>query len=248
MIRLIIFLMASCLGCQVVAQNNVSKPSDKVELKDGSKLYGSVISWDMANELVLRLESGGEARIPAASVKKVTQAKAEYQAPYFQIESGRLYGMFNAGGLLGRSPWGNVSMGGFMHIQAGYGLTSRLGAGFGIGSELYLPHSDADIASLPCYATLQWTPASRYLIGAMAGYSFVGHGESQGINVNYIDAKGGIFAGLQLQYALSRHFALNLGLQTSSKKREWVQTWDERNRGYDRFNHYRMAIGMSYRL
>ena len=27
-----------------------------------------------------------------------------------------------------------------------------------------------------------------------------------------------IFAGLQLQYALSRHFALNLGLQTSSKK------------------------------
>ena len=40
-------------------------------------------------------------------------------------------------------------MGGFMHIQAGYGLTSKLGAGFGIGSELYLPHSDADIASLP---------------------------------------------------------------------------------------------------
>ena len=54
----------------------------------------------------------------------------------------------------------------------------------------------------------------------MAGYSFVGHGESQGINVNYIDAKGGIFAGLQLQYALSRHFALNLGFTDQFEKKE----------------------------
>lgn len=248
MIRLIVFLIATCMGCHVIAQQNECQSRDRVELKDGSKLYGNILSWDVTNELVLKLDSGGEARIPASSIKKVIQASTVFDDTNFSIKPRRFYGMVNAGGLLGRAPWGNVSMGGFMHIQAGYGVTSNLGIGLGIGSELYLPHSDVDIASLPLYATLQWTPSHRFLMGAMAGYSFVGQGQSRGINVNYVDTKGGVFAGVQLQYALSRHFALNMGLQTSSKKREWVQSWDERNRGYDRFNHYRLAIGMSYRL
>ena len=62
--------MASCLGCQAVAQNNVSKPSDKVELKRRQQVVWQYNFLGYNQRMVLRLESGGEARIPAASVKR----------------------------------------------------------------------------------------------------------------------------------------------------------------------------------
>lgn len=248
MIRLILFLLASCLGCHVMAQNNETKKRDKVELKDGSKLYGSLQSWDMTTELVLKLENGAEVKIPASNIKKVTQESSGFESSKFLFEKGKIYGMVHAGGLMGRAPWGNVSMGGYFHLQGSYAVLKKLGLGMGLGSELYLPNDNADITSYPVYGTVQWTASSKILLGMMAGYSFVGKGQSTGNNVNYLDASGGTFMGVQLQYALSRHFALNLGLQSSSKTRTWTQIWDTRNHGFDRLHHYRYTIGLVYRI
>ena len=248
MIRLILFLLASCLGCHVMAQNSDTKTIDKVELKDGSKLYGSLQSWDMTTVLVLKLENGVEVKIPATNIKKVTQESSRFESSKFWFEKGKIYGMVHAGGLMGRAPWGNVSLGGYFHLQGSYAILPKLCLGMGLGSEVYLPNDNADVASYPVYGTAQWTATSRILLGMMAGYSFVGKGQSAGTNVNYLDASGGPFLGMQLQYALSSHFGLNLGIQSTSKTRAWTQSWDTRNHGFDRFHHYRYAIGIVYRI
>lgn len=248
MIRLILFLLASCLGFHVMAQNNDTKTRDKVELKDGSKLYGSLQSWDMTTALVLKLENGAEVKIPASNIKKVTQESRRFESSGYLVEKGKIYGMVQAGGLMGRAPWGNVSMGGYFHLQGSYAILNKLGVGVGVGSEVYLPNDNADLASYPVYGTAQWTASTKVLLGMMAGYSFVGKGQSAGTNVNYLDTSGGAFLGMQLQYTLGKHFGLNLGIQSSSKTRTWTQSWDTRNHGFDRFHHYRYAIGIVYRI
>jgi hypothetical protein len=149
---------------------------------------------------------------------------------------------------MGRSPWGQNSTGGAAHLNVKYALFPNLAVGLGAGAELYLPDQDVEIHSYPSYATVLWQPAARLGVQGSIGYAWVGSGQTADYSKTYIGASGGRYVAIQLQYAFNTHLFLFAGVQSSAKKREWMQTWDERNRGYDRYQHNRMVLGMTYQL
>ena len=138
--------MASCssLSCRWL-KTNASKPSDKAELKDGNKLYGErnflgygPTNWCWGSKAVVKHAYA------AASVVKVTRAKAEYQKSSYTLFQNWIGFRLKWHVQCRWVCWADLH--GAMQVwvalctwQASYGLASRLGAGLGIGSELYLP-------------------------------------------------------------------------------------------------------------
>ncbi|HRG22421.1 MAG TPA: hypothetical protein PLQ57_15370 [Saprospiraceae bacterium] len=246
---LLIILLCMGFGCHIMAQD-ATKYTDKVILKDGSKLYGSIVSWDVTNLLVLRLQNGGECKIPSNTIKKVEQAEIDGMKKIggFSLQPKKIYGSISAAALVGRSPWGESSLGGALHANARYAIHRLWAVGLGAGAELYLPDQTIEIHSYPTYATVLWQPAKRLGIQGSVGYAWVGRGQNADYSKTYTGASGGRYVAIQLQYAFNTHLFLFAGVQSSAKKREWTQVWDERNHGYDRYQHNRMALGLTYTL
>lgn len=246
---LLIFLLSVGFGGQIMAQDT-NRYADKVMLKDGSKLYGSIVSWDVNTQLVLLLENGGECKIPSNTIKKVEQAALPGMGKVggFKLKPKHIYGSLSASALLGRSPWGESSLGGAFHANARYAIHQTWAVGLGAGAELYLPNQAVEIHSYPTYASILWQPVSRFGIQGSLGYAWVGGGRNTDFSKIYTGASGGRYVAIQLQYAFNPHLFLFAGVQSSAKKREWTQSWDERNRGYDRYQHNRMVLGMTYQL
>ena len=246
---LFILLLCMGFGCHIMAQSP-DQYADKVILKDGSKLYGSIISWDVTSQLVLRLQNGGECKIPSNTIKKVEQAEINgiKKASGLSLKPKQVYGSISAAALVGRSPWGESSIGGAVHITAKYAIHRHWAVGLGGGAELYLPNQTIEIHSYPTYATVLWQPVTRFGVQSNIGYAWVGGGQNADYSKTYTGASGGRYVAIQLQYAFNNHLFLFAGIQSSSKKREWKQTWDERNTGYDRYQHNRMALGLAYTL
>ena len=246
-----LFVLLICMGfgCHIMAQNPFHY-TDKVILKDGSKLYGSIVSWDVTHQLVLRLENGGECKIPSNTIKKVEQTEMNGMKKIggFSLQPKKLYSSISAAALIGISPWGESSIGGAFHANAKYALHRFWAVGLGAGAELYLPDQTIEIHSFPTYATFLWQPVAKLGIQGSVGYAWVGKGQNGDYSKTYTGASGGRYLALQLHYAFNNHLSLFGGVQSSAKKREWIQTWDERNHGYDRYQHNRMALGLMYTL
>lgn len=196
-----IFLFAMDLSSQ---KESEEKLVDIVWLKDGSKLIGTIIKWNLETGMDFQLSTGAQIEIPVSQIEKVTQdtgftpgGSMEHPAYY---QGSRPYRFKETGWYNNFSAFLNPSyMGGAgVHHAVGYRFNRLVGVGLGFGIESNDFTSYRNI--MPVYAELRGFMIPKKISPYYAlklGYGFGLKDEPNGT----IGAKGGV------------HFSPELGIR-----------------------------------
>lgn len=198
-IRVICFLLFSISlnGQQSDMQNTtLQQIVDIVWLKDGSKLSGTILQWELARGMEFKLVTGAIIQIPKDSIAKVYQDipfnsaspndPMEYHRgprPYAFKEEG-MYHTISV--FLDFSEFGGAGV----HYSIGYKFSRMLGVGIGSGFESHDFFETRNIVPLYAEARGYFVPKkiSPYY-AVKIGYGFALENELNGT----IDAKGGFY-------------------------------------------------------
>jgi len=142
-LRYIIFLVLLISANLLNAQDSVStKPVvDVVWLKDGSKLSGTILKWELARGMEFKLITGAELLIPKEEIAKVYQdipfSAQVMQVPDFYPRGPRPYAFREEGVYQTFSAFLNFSDpgGAGVHYSIGHRFNRLLGVGIGAGFE-----------------------------------------------------------------------------------------------------------------
>jgi hypothetical protein len=138
----ILFLIISY--APVKAQDSLLQKTavDVVWLKDGSRLSGTILKWELARGMVLKLVTGAEVNIPKEEISKVYQdiPYANYSVgdPEFEIRRNERTYRFREEGLYNNFSWFlnfSENGGAGLHFAMGHRFNRLLGVGMGIGFE-----------------------------------------------------------------------------------------------------------------
>lgn len=134
-----ISLILSVILCLTIAQLQAQTKhfSDRVYLKDGSKLSGAILKYEVNDFVLLELVSGQEVKLLAKDIKKVVMGESsdapKAEKPYEFKERG----FYNATSFMfafaksGANPYSGV---GVQHV-VGYQINRKVGAGLGVAYE-----------------------------------------------------------------------------------------------------------------
>lgn len=225
-----------------------AKTTDVVWLKDGSKLQGKIIKWDLHRGMEFQLVTGATLQIPKGDIKKVTQDmpfngdQRNYDNQY--VHQPRPYAFREVGWYHTTSGFVNTSINGGagIHHAMGYRFSRYLGLGLGIGIE----SNDLDRARniIPVYAELRGFLMPKKITPYYAlklGYGFALRDALAGT----IEAKGGIhispevgirFGGRDVNY----YFGLEYKLQNAEfTSNDW---WTGAGTSTDRISYRRFEL------
>lgn len=193
---LVLFCNAFILNAQ---KTDDTKILDVVWLKDGSKLSGRIIRWDLETSMDLQLATGALITIPKEDIEKVTQdiptvSRERYvrgPRPYLFKEEGWYH---NASAFINSSVFGGAGV----HYVMGYRFSRMFGVGLGTGFESH------DLSSIrnfvPLYAEARgflWPKKITPYYAVKVGYGFALRDELSGT----VAATGGV------------HFSPELGMR-----------------------------------
>lgn len=181
---------------------------DIVWLKDGSRLSGTILKWELARGMVLKLMTGAEVNIPKEEITKVYQdmpfASYSLSSPDHDMREPRRYRFREEGFYASFSWFLNFSEHGGAGLQysMGHRFSRLLGVGMGIGYESNDFFNTREIVPLYLEARGFFVPQriSPYY-AVKLGYGFALENELNGT----IDASGGI------------HFCTELGVRFGGK-------------------------------
>ena len=191
LLRLITGFVFFCCAFIVQAQKTVdTKILDVVYLKDGSKLTGRIIRWDLETSMDLQLATGALITIPKDDIERVTQdlpvaSRERYvrgPRPYLFKEEGWYH---NASAFINSSVFGGAGV----HYVMGYRFNRMLGVGLGTGFESH--DLSATRNFVPVYAEARGFFLPKKITPYYAvkvGYGFALRDELSGT----VEAKGGI--------------------------------------------------------
>lgn len=221
-IRYIIILILGLNSITGFSQIEINNRSivDIVWLKDGSKLTGTIIKWDLENGMDFQLLTGAMVVIPKADIDKVMQdtqysdASRRTREPY--VREPKEYAFKEEGWYHNTSGFLNVSfMGGAgIHHAMGYRLNRMLGIGLGTGIET---HDFTRVRNIiPVYAEVR----GFFLPKKISPYYAVKFGYGFGLNdaqSGTTNAKGGLhfspeigvrFGGQDVSYYLGIEYKI----------------------------------------
>lgn len=174
---------------------------DVVWLKDGSKLSGYILKWELARGMEFKLITGAEVILPKEQITRVyqdlpfaSQLQTE-QSPYirkdrsYRFREEGIYNTFSC--FLNFSSFGGAGV----HYTIGYRFSRMLGVGIGIGIESNDFNNSRGIVPLYAEARGFFVPKkiSPYYAFKI-GYGFAKQDEFSGV----IDAKGGFMVSPEL--------------------------------------------------
>ena len=202
---------------------------DVVVLKNGSRLSGTIIKWDLARGMQYKLMTGAEMFIPKEEIVKVYQDQAfsvrslETYEPYPRRD--RSYAFKETGFYNTFSFFLNFSSSGgaVLHYSAGHRFSRMLGVGLGIGYE----SNDFDYTRtmVPLYAEARGFFLAEKISPYYAvkiGYGFSLEDPLDGT----IDAKGGFMFSPELGVRFGgRAVNYYLGLEYKLQNATWTQSW-----------------------
>ena len=190
--------LLSCFLQPVSAQDTLSTAQppivDVVWLRDGSKLSGTIIKWDIAKGMEFKLLTGAQVIIPKSEIHRVYQdvimSTQQVQSTTPQVHQSKLYNFKEEGFYQTFSVFLNTSTlgGAGMHYSAGHRFKRTLGVGLGIGFE---SNDLTEVRnSIPLYAEARGfflkSKITPYY-GLKIGYGFALENEDNFVT----DAKGG---------------------------------------------------------
>jgi hypothetical protein len=201
---------------------------DVVWLKDGSKLSGTILKWELARGMEFKLITGAEMVIPKEEIAKVYQDipfSNPYQENYphypkserpFTFREEGLYNTFSV--FLNFSENGGAGI----HYSMGHRFSRMLGVGMGIGIESHDFFNSRGIVPIYAEARGFFTPEKISPYYALKiGYGFALRDELDGT----IEAKGGFhfspelgvrFGGRSVNYYLGLEYKLQNASFTSN--------------------------------
>lgn len=221
-IRFAVFLLLLISLNQLVAQDSVAtKPIvDVVWLKDGSKLSGTILKWELARGMELKLITGAIVNIPKEEIVKVYQdlpfSSQPSQSPDFYPRGPRPYAFREQGIYQTFSGFINFSDpgGAGVHYSIGHRFSRMLGVGIGAGFESNDFFYTRNI--VPVYAEARGFLLAQRISPYYAvklGYGFALEDPINGT----LDAKGGIhfcpefgvrFGGRTVNYYLGLEYKI----------------------------------------
>ena len=204
-----IWFIIFCLGIFIngMAQDNPENWIDVVSLKDGSKLKGTILSYDYGSELKFRLATGAEVVIAHSQVKSITQeyiqGKARKIKPYQFSENG-FYNETNLSILAIDSRTDDLPAFGLSTVF-GKQFNRKIGAGIGVGLDHYAISSYELIYSIfgEARGYLNDQNVSPYYT-LRFGYGIPGRREQ------LLSARGGIMVSPSIGYRLGASEHLNM--------------------------------------
>ncbi|MBK8698920.1 MAG: hypothetical protein IPN29_05025 [Saprospiraceae bacterium] len=245
---LALIMTTSQLSAQV--GDSLKPCRDFVHLKDGSKLSGTLVSYDETKGVVLRLDSGNECSLGIDKVKKITQdcEGSEYDHKPIRLKEKGLILQSTLSVLPGRSAWSEISLGSSLKVGLYYQVNHRLAVGGGVGAEIYTPEAIDEVINYPLFGEVIFSPAARSFISAGAGYSFTGNKKVQDWNRQIYDIDGGQYYSVAYGHRLGNHLSAIVGFQLVQKTKNWNTIWNIDNHGSDRITHKRFSFGLTYTL
>jgi len=230
-VKLIISLFFFCLsmnGFSQVVEDMEKKIVDIVWLKDGSKLTGTILKWELERGMEFQLLTGAVIVIPKAEINRVMQ-----DTPYVSDDRGRrepyfreprVYAFKEEGWYHNTSGFINFSfMGGAgIHHAMGFRFNRLLGIGLGTGIETHDFNNVRNI--IPVYAEVRGFFFPKKITPYYAvklGYGFALTDELAGTS----EAKGGIhfspemgvrFGGRDVTYYAGLEYKIQNATFTSS--------------------------------
>jgi len=227
-----ILLLLLAIGCVVSLNAQVdstSRPNivDVVWMKNGSKLSGTILKWELAREMEFKLLTGAVVIIPQNEIDKVTVdvGYPEGMAPvYVYGRKARPYAFREHGLYQTFSTFLNFSDpgGAGIHYSIGHRFTHLLGVGGGIGIESNDFFNDRGL--VPVFAEARGFFAKKKISPYYAmkvGYGFALKNQ----NFEVVEATGGIyfspeigvrFGGKNVNYYLGLEYKLQNATYTSN--------------------------------
>lgn len=228
-----IFMTVSSVMGQAVDSTKASdKIVDVVWLKDGSKLSGYILKWELARGMEFKLITGAEVILPKDQITRVyqdlpfaSQLQAD-QSSYvrrdrsYRFREEGIYNTFSC--FLNFSSFGGAGV----HYSIGYRFNRILGVGIGIGIESNDFNNSRGIVPLYAEARGFFVPKkiSPYYAFKI-GYGFAQKDELSGT----IDAKGGFMVSPELGVRFGgRAVNYYMGFQYKIQNAEYTNTigWD----------------------
>ena len=199
-------LSACCLHAQDTTPASDPQLIDVVWLKDGSRLSGSILTWEYDRGLELKLASGTIMTIPKKDISHVFQQvqrgtedslkplhKVRIEKPYAFKE----HGLYHTVSLsFHTSAYGGTGL----QYSIGHRFNNRLGVGAGIGYETNDVNTGRNF--IPVFAEfrgfLKQTKSTPYY-GFKMGYGFAVQNNDE-FNFSPEEGKGGIYVNPEIGY------------------------------------------------
>ena len=219
-------LFVFCFVSPVISQEaETEKLVDVVYLKDGSKLIGKILKWEMERGMEFQLSTGATILIPKSDIKNVSQNtapkvdQAEIRIEEPRVRTPKVYSFREKGWYHTTSGFINFSFqgGAGVHHAMGYRFNRLLGVGLGTGIETH----DFDFKRnfIPVYAEARGFLLPKKITPYYAlkiGYGFALKDEINGT----VAAKGGFhfspevgvrFGAGEVSYYLGLEYKLQNG-------------------------------------
>lgn len=236
-----------------------AKPAckDILYMTDGGKLRGQVQALKANGDtLVFQTWSGIVFNLPKNQVKRIVQKCKDQQPlglnqirPYSFKEKG-WYHHTRMAALIGQAYYGSNRTGFVLQHSSGWMFKRQLGAGLGIGFEMFDPKGN-DAATYPVFAEMrsyffQKNTTPYATLGA--GWAFTGNtaNERWGQTDRW---KGGWLVQAEVGYRIGNYFNIFGGIRLQHKQREWTSVWGpDSGFGVDRILHKRFVLGIGLLL
>lgn len=229
-------LILSASSMELAAQDSNTVPEDKIAvitLKDGSKIEGEILDWQIDEYIMIKLAWGGQTRIDQHKIKKIIQKSTlqKYDKVYNFKEEGFYYaGRINViSGNDGNRANGVFGLG--ASVSSGYKFNRFLSLGAGVGYDKFIWDSGENL--LPVFAEvsgyLNQTNTSLFY-NIQTGYSFA----FKDNDYLLVDAKGGfmIFPSLGVRWnnAGSHSMTLSVGYKFQNAEFTYRNQWNANER------------------
>ncbi len=222
---IVYFILAFMTIQPIIGQSDEPKIVDIVWLKDGSKLRGTILKWDLERGMEFKLLTGAEIVIPRKEIHRVMQdiplADGNESVKYSYIRPPKIYafkekGWYHNTSLFLHTSWSGAGAG-FHHVM-GYRFSRLFSIGLGTGLETYDFFENRDI--IPVYAEARGFLLAKRITPYYAlktGYGFALKNE----NFRIIEARGGFHfspeAGVRFGAgAVSYYLGLEYKLQNAT--------------------------------
>jgi len=216
---------------------------DVVYLTNGSVFRGKIIEYQHDGELIMESWSGGQMRLAALNVKKITQkCHDEKHVPWHKrAYTFRESGWYHA--TRAEAIWGQQGIGYGLQHSSGVQFNRLLGVGIGAGIENLTPKTN-DISTYPVFVEARGYLSPKYISPFYAfgfGWAFAGK-ENDFFNGLDQDWSGGWMSQWQVGYRLGNNLTLHGGLRLQRKTRNW-QGWRGEQR-VDKIRQRRFEFGL----
>lgn len=222
---LLIFLSFS--WSTITAQEAPQEHFDVVYLKDGSKFYGQIISYD--EQLKFKILGGAIIEVSTEKVRKIVQETKLVklkEAKIYNFKENGLYQSISIGAMP-ESSSRTKDLGYNLHTSLGYQMHRLFGLGIGIGIDNYAPGGWEKIypVYLESRGYLNKKNTSLYY-NMSAGYGFTFKNEE----FNVIEALGGMYLnpniGVRLGGSDQANFYMEAGVKLQKAKFRIDRRWD----------------------